>query len=584
MTAETALHRIARPGLPGESDADPITTEVIRHGLNSAADQMKRALIRTAMSPVIYEMLDFVTAIYDRKVRLLAQAQSLPIFMGTMNFCVEAAVEAVGGEAALEPGDIIFYNWPYGTGSHPNDLTVVMPVFYQDQELIGYTTVKGHWLDIGGKDPYSTDTVDVFQEGTIFPGVKLYSRGELVRDIYRMALANSRVPKMVSGDINAEIVAVRTGTSAFLRIIERYGLEKFSDSVERMFDHGEAIVRSYFEKIPDGRYVAQGEMDSNGLNDEPVPFEVALEVEGSTVRVDYSNAPDASAGPINCPLPCTVSASRIAILALVGGGDFPNEGYFRPLEVITRPGSMFHPNPPSPVFLFGWPAMQAIEVVYKAIAQALPQAVPACSGGDINWLVWWGVREMTGEPWADGCVLPIGQGAHSRGDGASSLIHLIEAATRVTPTEVWEAKNPFLLERVELAPDSGGSGAHRGGLGVDYFFEMLEDQYLTSTVERTKNSPWGIAGGDEGRPNSVALTYPDGTRREFSKITRLEVPKGSRLEIRTGGGGGFGNPSRREPDAVGEDLRQGYITEEHARRYYPHALLLPGSDQTSGTP
>src|SRR5579875_1332529 len=234
--------------------ADPITTEVIRHGLNSAANQMKRALIRTAFSPIIYEVLDFAVAIYDRKVRLLAQAPSLPVFMGTMNFCVEGAVAAVGGEAALEPGDIILYNVPYGTGSHPQDCAVVMPVFL-GPELIAYTTIKGHWLDIGGKEPYSTDTVDVFQEGTIFPGVKLYRRGELVPDIYRFVLANSRVPKMVAGDVNAEVVGVRTGAAAVLRLVERYGLETFHASVERMYEHGEAVVRSYFEKIPDGRYV-----------------------------------------------------------------------------------------------------------------------------------------------------------------------------------------------------------------------------------------------------------------------------------------------------------------------------------------
>src|SRR6266581_477148 len=229
---EPVVYRAGAGRATGQADADPITTEVIRNGLNSAANQMKRALIRTSFSPVIYEVLDFAVAIYDREIRMLAQAPSLPFFMGTMNFCVEAAVEAVGGEAALEPGDIILYNYPFGTGSHPQDAAVVMPVFLGDVELIGYTTIKGHWLDIGGKEPYSTDTVDVFQEGTIFPGVKLYSAGELVQDIYRMALANSRVPKMVAGDLNAEVVSARTGANAFLRVVERYGLDTFQTSVE----------------------------------------------------------------------------------------------------------------------------------------------------------------------------------------------------------------------------------------------------------------------------------------------------------------------------------------------------------------
>jgi N-methylhydantoinase B len=370
--ADPIVYRAGQGTATGAVDADPITTEVIRHGLDSAANQMKRALIRTAFSPIIYEVLDFAVAIYDKEIRLLAQAPSLPLFMGTMNFCVQAAVEAVGGVDALEPGDIVLYNYPYGTGSHPQDAAVVMPVYHRDEELIGYATIKGHWLDIGGKEPYSTDTVDVFQEGTIFPGVKLYARGELVRDIYRMALANSRVPKMVAGDINAEVVAVRTGATAMLRLVERYGLDTFRTSVERMFDHGESIVRSYFERLPDGRYVGEGMLDDDGITDESVPFEVVLEVDGSTVRLDYSNAPDARPGPINCPIASTVSASRIAISMLAGGGESPNEGHFRPIEVVARPGSIFHPNPPSPCFLYGWPAMQAMEVIYHAVSKGPP--------------------------------------------------------------------------------------------------------------------------------------------------------------------------------------------------------------------
>jgi N-methylhydantoinase B len=533
---------------------------------------MKRALIRTAFSPIIYEVLDFAVAIYDPRMRLLAQAPSLPLFMGTLNFCVEAAVEASGGEEALEPGDIILYNVPYGTGSHPQDAAVVMPVFYEDSELVGYTVIKGHWLDIGGKEPYSTDTVDVFQEGTIFPGVRLYKQGEIVPDIFRMAVANSRVPKMVAGDINAEVVGVRTGANALLALVERYGLETFWSCVERMFDHGEAVVRSYFEAIPDGRYVGRGRMDNNGLDDVAVEFEVAVEVEGSTVRIDYSNAPDAHPGPINCPLPSTVSGSRIAITMLAGGNEAPNEGHFRPIEIVARPGSMFYPSSPSPCFLYGWPTMQSIEVIYDAVSKALPQAVPACSGGDLCALVWWGVREGTGEPWADGSPHPVGQGAHVNGDGASSLLHVAESATRFSPTEVWESRNPWLLERVELLPDSCGPGRHRGGLGVEMFFHMLEDSYVTSAIERTKTKPWGLEGGLEGQPNSNALRLPDGTRKQFGKATRLHVPKGATLELTCGGGGGYGPPSERDPAAVHEDVREGYVTEEHARRNYPHAF------------
>src|SRR3989442_4211196 len=227
---EPVIYRAGAGRATGEVDADPITTELIRNGLNSAANQMKRALIRTAFSPVIYEVLDFAVAIYDREIRLLAKAPSLPTFLGTMSFCVDAAVTAVGGEQGLSPGDIILYNIPYGSGSHPQDAAVVMPVFLDDEEHVGYTTIKGHWLDIGGKEPYSTDTVDVHQEGTMFPGVKLYSAGTLVEDIFRIAVANSRLPKMVAGDINADAAGVRTGTTALVRLLQRYGLEQFRTS------------------------------------------------------------------------------------------------------------------------------------------------------------------------------------------------------------------------------------------------------------------------------------------------------------------------------------------------------------------
>lgn len=572
MEAQPIVYAAETGRMAESADADPVVTEVIRHGLSSVAEQMKRALIRTAFSPVIYEVLDFAVAIYDPRVRLLAQAPTLPHFMGTLSFCVKSAVSAVGGEDALEPGDVILYNIPYGSGSHPQDAAVVMPVYLDDRELVGYTAVKGHWLDIGGKEPYSTDTVDVFQEGVLFPGVKLYRGGELVEDIFRLATANSRVPKMVAGDINAEVVSLRTGAAGLLRMVERFGQEVFWQSVERMFDHGEAVVRSYFEKIPDGRYVGHGEMDNHGLDDEPLPFEVVVEISGSDVRVDFSNAPDAVAGPVNCPLPETVSGSRITIMMLAGGGEAPNEGTFRALEVVARPDSMFHPSSPAPCFLYMWPAMQAMEVIYKAISGALPTAVPACSGGDSCSLVWWGVREATGEPWADGSPHPIGQGGHAGADGASSAMHHVGAGCRFSPVEVWEARNPWLLEKVELAPDSCGPGRHRGGLGVDMTFHMLEDAYVTSALERTRNVPWGLEGGGEARPNGVTLCSPDGTNTEYRKATRIRVPKGATLKLRTGGGGGYGPPSERDPEAVRADVREGYISEDHARRFYPHAF------------
>jgi N-methylhydantoinase B len=572
LLLEPVVYRAGHGGSGSAADADPVTTEVIRHGLNAAAEAIKRTLIRTSMSPIIYEVLDFAAVLYDRQMRLLAQAPSLPFFMGTMSYCIESAVEEVGGEEALSPGDIILMNDPYKTGSHQQDAAVVMPIYLSDGELIGYSAIKAHWLDIGAKEIYGTDTTDVYQEGTIFPGVKLYDKGVLVKDIMKMATANSRLPKLVVGDINAEVAGVRIGGRELVRLVERYGQETFWNCVERMYDHGEAVVRSYIEKLPDGHYVGYGEMDDDGISDDPIPFEITLEIDGGTARVDFSKAPEARKGPVNCPIPSTVSAARVIMTMLAGGGEAPNEGHFRPIEVIARPGSMFHALSPSPCFLYGWPAMQATEAVLNAVADAMPEAVCACSGGDLCAALWYGVHPDTGEFWGDGSPHPVGQGASIHGDGQSARLHHIEAATRFAPLEVWETRNPWIMESCELAPDSGGPGKFRGGLGPDMAFHFLEDANAISTIERSKNAPWGLAGGLEARPNAGELRLPDGTTQRVTKVTGLPIPKGSTFTFHCGGGGGYGPPSERDPESVLEDVREGYVSEAEARKHYPHAF------------
>ena len=551
-----------------KSNIDPITTQIIRNSLNSAAEQMKRALCRTAMSPIIYEVLDFAGAIYDNHLRLLSQAPSLPLFMGTLNFCIEEAVKGVGGEKNLNNGDIIIYNSPYGTGSHPQDAALVMPVFFEN-EIIAYTAIKAHWLDIAGKEPYSTDTVDVFQEGTVYPGVKLFSKGELVEDIYKMCLANTRVPNSVAGDINAQAIGVKAGATALKRIVSKYGLTTFREASEEIFDAGEMIVRNYLKKIPNGEYSGSGQMDSNGVEEGLVPFDLKVIIEDEKVILDMSNAPPQQNGPINCPLPSTVSTARVAMSMLAGSNEAPNEGFFRPIEVITKPGTLFHPLSPAPCFLYGWPALQAIEVIYKALGTKFPEKVPASSGGCINGIVYWGQREKSGEPWADGSPHPVGQGASYFGDGATCLHHA-ESATRFAPAEVWENRNPWLINRVELIQDSCGAGKNRGGLGVYFEITMLEDTFATTVCERVKFPPWGLNGGKEALANNCFVIDQDEKSIEVPKATRIPITKGKRILLQCGGGGGYGDPKERETAKVLDDYKQGYISENYIEKYYPN--------------
>jgi N-methylhydantoinase B len=552
--------------------ADPVTTQVVRHALGSAANQMKRVLVRAAFSPVIYEAQDFAVALYDRQVRMLAQAPSMPAFTGTMNFCVEAAVASVGGESNLEPGDAIVYNLPYGTGSHAQDGAIVVPVFMPDGELIGYAANKAHWLDVGAKNAYCTDTTDVFQEGVVIPGVKLYRRGDLADDILSIILANSRVPRPVRGDILAQVASCRMGADELIRVVQRFGSQTFWDCVERMYEHGEAVVRSYIDQLPDGRYEAQGHLDNDGLSDDPISFNIGVEVRGSTVRFDFSSAPDALKGPLNCPLPSTVSCCRIALAMLAGNSEAPNEGHFRPIEVVTRPGSMFHPVLPQPCYLYGWTLLSAFEAIYEAFSRVLPDRVPSGSAGDLCGVQYWGHDPSRDEMMFGGGSLPVGQGASSRDDGATLFVGPL-AQSKLPSVELMETKCPLVrYERWEFSIDSAGPGKYRGGMGWELNWRCLHSGELISVMERTKAPSWGQQGGLAGVPNRLVLSYPDGRDVETRKVTGLQVPAGTLVQIRCGGGGGYGPPSERRPDAVHVDLRLGLLSEAAARRYYPQAF------------
>ena len=548
-------------------DVDPILVEIIRNSLNSAAEQMKRSLIRTAFSPIIYEVLDFASAIYDKNFCMLSQSPSLPGFMGTLSFCVEASVKEVGGEENLNEGDIILYNNPYGSGSHSQDAAIVMPVFINKNKLIGYTAIKAHWLDTGGKEPYSTDTVDVFQEGTIYPGLKLYKKGKLVEDVYKLIVANSRVPKAIIGDLNAQLNGVKAGARALQRIVNKYGFETFEQSVIKIYEYGEKLVRKTISKIPDGEYSGWGQMDSNGVDEGVVKFKIKINVNGSDLELDFSEAPVQQNGPINCPLPSTVSKARVAFSMMAGNGEQPNEGFFRPLVIKTKQGTMFDPVSPAPCFLNGWAGLQVIEIIYKILSEKIPNVFPASSGGCLAAAVWWGKRENNNEPWADGSPHPIGQGAFNGGDGITSMHHN-SAGTRISPTEIWESRNPWLVNKIELAKDSCGAGKYRGGLGLNLEFEMLEETYVTTVVERTNFPPWGVNNGKAARSNNVILNTKNG-KINVPKKTGLKLNKGESIIFKTGGGGGYGDPIERSNKKILNDLKQEYISKEYVEKHYP---------------
>jgi N-methylhydantoinase B len=551
--------------------ADPITTEVIRHGLVAVAEQMKQTIRRSAMNPIVYEVLDFSCALYDAEVRLLAQSETLPLFSGSMNFCIESAITRLGEDDPFEPGDVVVSTYGYDIGTHQQDLSIITPVFDDDELLIGYAVAKAHHMDIGGKDPYCTDTTDIFQEGLILPSVKLRRRGEPQRDIHRILVANSRLPDSLAGDLSAQVSASEVGRTGLLRVVSRNGKDVFDACVERIFDHGEALVRSFLAGIPDGRFTAAGAMDNDGISEDLIPLEVAVEVDGDGVVIDLTETPKQRIGPTNCPRAASVAAGRIAVLALASRREAVNEGHLRPIEVKTTPGTMYDPIPPAPIFMYTWPCMAAIDLIHRAFAEAVPTEVPAGSGGDILSTVIWGNRP-NGDFWASGTDELIGQGATHGADGPSSLMHISCSGVRNTPIEIWESRAPILVERHDCVPDSAGPGRHRGGAGLEIYYRMLEPCNYTVAWERTRTAPWGLFGGQDGLPNEFIVRNPDGSTETITKVTNKHAPAGTVFELRSGAGGGYGPAAERDPAAVHADIKAGYVTEAAARRDYPHAF------------
>lgn len=567
-----------RPRVSGDAASrritpDPVSTEILRHALKSAARQMYIALVRTSVSPLIYATVDFSIAIFDGRMRLLSQSQGMTLFLGSMSFTLEAAVRLAGGPEELEPGDILILNVPSETGTHPNDVGLIMPVFDEERRLVAYVALKFHLADVAGKAPYITDSTDGFQEGVLYPGLKLFRGGKPVKELHRLVLANTRVPKQIAGDIAAGAAALNTGAREMLRILKRFGLEWFEASVDDMLNHSETQMREFIQSLPPGRYEARGRLDNDGVSQTPVELSLKVEVEGSQLCVDFTDGPGTLEGPYNCPLPLTVSAARVAIAMLANRGEMPNEGHFRPISVKTRAGSVYEPPATAPTFLGFWTGLQIIDMIHAAIAQASPSAVPAGSGGDVCGTMYWGNREQSGEPWCAGLPFPVGQGGSTQGDGIG-FNHIGAGAQRLAPIEEWDRQNPMLTECLELVPDSCGAGKYRGGMGIRVVFRVLEDVHATATIERTRFPGIGLGGGTDARPNRLTVYFPDETKETRSKFTSLRIPRGSRVETITGGGGGYGPPEERDDASLIQDLLGGYVSKEHVLANYPQGARI----------
>jgi len=545
---------------------DAITTEVIRYELISAAEEMKRLFKRTTTLAVLYELNDFGISIYDSDLNLIADVPGIPLFSGTLNYCVRSCIEQVGLKN-LAPGDVLTTTVPFDTGGQPIDAALVSPVFFGD-EILAYTALKAHMGDLGAIDPYPTTSTDMFQDGLMMPALFLFRQGELQDQILRLIKANSRIPNTTATNFLAGASALRAGARRVTRLVQRYGKESFRTSIEEMVSHGEKISRAAVESIPDGTWEVIDWMDNNGVDPDPVKLSVKVTIRGGDFIVDLSDSAPQQRGPINSPYPGTVSACRYAFKAITSPLLPANEGHFRPLKVIAPPGSVYNPRPPAACFLYAWPEKRLIDLIPMALTKAIPDRVPAHSGGDLVVFLMTYFDFKTGRGDYGGGVEAIGMGAMQNRDGEDALIHHSEAGCCNIPNEVQEWRVPLIVDRYELRADSGGPGKFRGGVGAAKEYRTLASTTAITVVERTEASK--ISGVDGGKPGFLnAAVYFPGTAKELRRGKhKAELEPGDVISMQGGGGAGWGNPFERDPQRVLADTVAGYVSRAGAERDY----------------
>jgi N-methylhydantoinase B len=563
-----------------EEAADPVTAEIIRHAMVAITDEMKTNLMRTAYNLIIYEALDFTVGLFDECGKTISIGLGLPMFIRGLSDTVKAMIEHYG-PGGIEPGDVLLTNDAYITGSHLNHIVLTVPIF-SGAEIVAYASTMAHWMDIGGS--LGNVTRDIYSEGLQIPFVKLFKRGVQDREITNMIAMNVRFPDLAMGDLRAQIASIFTGERRYVALVERYGLDRVNGSLARIAATSERLARAAVTRIPDGIYSAEAFMDDDGVGSAPIPVRADVEVRGDHMTIDLSRMSPQVAGFFNSGATAGVSAAQIAFMCLVAPGLRPiNDGVFRPLDVVLPPGSVISATKPAPMRWWMTIPMTVVDVIFRALQPAVPNASIAGHHADLCVVEFNGIDPGTGRFYMSALGVPGGGwGAKHNEDGVSATVCINDGDTHNSPVEATEIKTPVLIESLELRPDSGGAGRYRGGLGVSRRARALGPMSINTQIERTKCPPWGIAGGLPGAANRVMLERAGGetVAYENGKI-RAQLAAGDTFIIEAGGGGGYGNPHDRDRDRLLDDVRAGYVTQASAISDYG---LEPSELPSAGRP
>ena len=547
-------------------ELDPISVEVVGSYLVAAVREMNATLRRTAYSTILRESNDSSTALFDPKGQIIAQADHVPSHQGSLAL----AARKVAAEMALEPEDVVILNHPYQGGTHHPDIMLFKPV-YHGEHLVALAGALGHHIDVGGRSPgsISTDARDVFEEGLMIPPMKLYRRGVVVPEILQLIEANIRVPEKTLGDIRAELGAINIGEQRYLELVDRYGREELAALVAGVLDQSEALIRADLAKLPDGAYSAEGFLDSDGIDDKPVRIAVTVTVAGDEVSVDFTGSSAQVKGPFNCSPSSVYSAVYAGVRYMTDPIIRQNEGCYRPIQIIRPEGTVVNPLPPAPISGRFTTLERIADTIVLALNQARGDDQVASGVACVCSFAANGTYPDSDRRFVCFEIFGGGWGATKQGDGLDASFGLMANAFD-TPIEAVELEYPLRVESYNFIPDSGGAGQHRGGLGFYRDTVYLNGHgYFTNRSETSKFPPIGVLGGHPGAPSRQRLRRAGGTVDELpSKITNLNIAAGDLIEMEQPGGGGYGDPTRRAPQAVLDDLLDEKITAGAAHDIY----------------
>ena len=549
---------------------DPVTLEVIRNALPAVANEMAADLQRTSYNMMIYEVRDYCTALLDTKGQLISQNVG-----GVSHFVADLGVIVVDGmkrygRDGFRPGDVIITNHQAVAGQHLNNVVIYMPYFYKG-ELLMFSMVRAHWIDIGGSSTgfgAGPTVADPWFEGLQLDQLKIYEEGKLNETLYRVLKDNIRFPESSLGDMKSQMAACRLAQRRMDELFDKYGRNTILAAIDRIFDETERKCRNVVAQLADGVYEAEAALDDDGmLKGEPVPIKVKVTIAKGQMTIDLSGCSKERKAAINSR---TMAGARVAYKALTGPLDPVNEGSFRALDVIIPEGSIMMARFPAP--MSGWSLIVPIVVdtIVKALSQAMRDRAPAGHHGLLGGaVVFFGIHPKTKRRFVVQSIEGGGWGGRPMEDGESATVSVCQGDVRNGSIEGIELKCPVLVQSRGLRQDSCGAGEHRGGLGIDMRVRnLVEGRWNFEHARRLQCPPWGLWNGMPGEPGGYLLKLPG--ENDFKPMVgaHIPVPLDAEAIVRTGGGGGWGNPLDREPQLVREDVREELISKDAALKHY----------------